>query len=122
MSMRQGLQISQRLGLTQTLTPQMRMNLELIQAPILDAVQSLDQKVMDNPWLDRNEEATDPRFIRDADRVVTSSPTAREEAEYQEAEAWFDPVAATPWTHEEFPADETQGVVAVATPSPYLQF
>ena len=68
MSMRQGLHMSQRLGLTQTLTPQMRMNLELIQAPILEAVQSLEQQVMVNPWLERNEEVTDPRFIRDADR------------------------------------------------------
>jgi len=119
--MRQGLQISQRLGLTQTLTPQMRMNLELIQVPILEAVQSLEQRVMDNPWLERNEEATDPRFIRDADRAAPSAPTARQEADFQEAEAWFDPVAATPWTHEEFPADETPGLIAIAMPSPYEQ-
>lgn len=33
MSMRQGLHMGQRMSLTQTLTPQMRMNLELIQAP-----------------------------------------------------------------------------------------
>lgn len=121
MSMRQGLHMSQRMGLTQTLTPQMRMNLELIQAPILEAVQSLEQQVMVNPWLERNEEVTDPRFIRDADRTVQVAPTAREEADFAEAEAWFDPVAATPWTHEEFPADETTGYVAVATLSPYQQ-
>jgi RNA polymerase sigma-54 factor len=121
MNMRQGLGLHQRLGLTQTLTPQMRMNLELIQAPILEAVQSLEQQVMDNPWLDRNEEATDPRFIRDADRIPTLTRTPRQEADFQEAEAWFDPVAATPWTHEEFPADDAQGLVAVSTPSPYEQ-
>jgi RNA polymerase sigma-54 factor len=121
MNMRQGLHMSQRLGLAQTLTPQMRMNLELIQAPILEAVQNLEQKVMTNPWLERNEDVTDPRFIRDADRTQTATPTAREEADFQEEEAWFDPVAATPWTHEEFPADEATGWVAVATPSPYEQ-
>jgi RNA polymerase sigma-54 factor len=121
MTMRQGLHMSQRMSLTQTLTPQMRMNLELIQAPILEAVQSLEQQVMINPWLERNEEVTDPRFIRDADRVIITAPTAREEADFQEQEAWFDPVAATPWTHEEFPADEQTGFIAVATLSPYEQ-
>ncbi len=128
--MRQGLHIYQGLRLTQTLTPQMRMNLELIQAPILEAVEELEQKVMVNPWLERNEEATDPRFVRDADRSSTGTqPTPRQEADFQEAEAWFDsdaetwldPVAATPWTHEEFPADETSGAVAIHNPSPYEQ-
>jgi len=121
MNMRQGLTQTLKLGLTQTLTPQMRMNLELIQAPILEAVASLEQQVMDNPWLERNEETTDPRFIRDADRTLITAPTPRQEADFQEAEAWFDPVAATPWTHEEFPADESQGVMAMAIPSPYEQ-
>jgi RNA polymerase sigma-54 factor len=119
--MRQGLHIGQHLRLTQTLTPQMRMNLELIQAPILEAVQNLEQEVMKNPWLERNEEFTDPRFIRDADRTITRTHTARDEQEYAEKEAWYDPVAATPWTHEEFPADEAPGLVAVATESPYEQ-
>jgi len=119
--MRQGLHIGQQLRLTQTLTPQMRMNLELIQAPILEAVQQLEQQVMTNPWLERNEESTDPRFIRDADRPATQERTALQERDFNEHEAWFDPVAATPWTHEEFPADETTGVVAIATESPYEQ-
>jgi RNA polymerase sigma-54 factor len=121
MSMRQGLHMGQRMSLTQTLTPQMRMNLELIQAPILEAVQQLEQQVMVNPWLERDEKATDPRFVRDADVVAATTRTARQEADFQESEAWLDPVAASPWTHEEFPADETTGVIAVAQISPYEQ-
>lgn len=119
--MRQGIHLSQGLRLSQTLTPQMRMNLELIQAPILEAVQHLEQQVMANPWIERNEEVTDPRFIRDADRTGRVERTARDERDFNEGEAWDDPVAATPWTHEEFPADETPGLMAVATESPYEQ-
>ena len=120
--MRQGIHLSQGLRLSQTLTPQMRMNLELIQAPILEAVQHLEQQVMANPWIERNEEAVDPRFIRDADRTSRVERTARDERDFNEAEAWLDdPVAATPWTHEEFPADEAPGLMAVATESPYEQ-
>ncbi len=119
--MRQGLHISQSMRLTQTLTPQMRMNLELIQAPILEAVQNMEQQVMSNPWLERNEEVTDPRFIRDADQTRTVDRTPKQEVDIQDGEVWFNPVAATPWTNEVFPADETTGAVAIATPSPYEQ-
>ena len=121
MAMKPGMGMHQTMSLSQVLTPQMRMNLELIQAPILEAVEALEQTVMENPWLERNDEQTDPRFVRDADREVAQSPaTAKEQREYEEADAWFD-APATPWTHEGFPADEAQGAIAVNIPTPYEQ-
>ena len=119
--MRPGIGMHQTMSLSQVLTPQMRMNLELIQAPILEAVEALEQTVMENPWLERNEDQTDPRFVRDADREVAQTPsTPTEQREFDEAEAWFD-APATPWTHEGFPADEAQGAIAVNVPTPYEQ-
>ncbi|MCA9728643.1 MAG: RNA polymerase factor sigma-54 [Candidatus Eisenbacteria bacterium] len=119
MAMKFGLHTS--LSLNQVLTPQMRMNLELIQAPILEAVSALEQEVMANPWLERNEEQTDPRFVRDADRQPESTiATPTQQREYDEAEAWFE-APSTPWTHEEFPADEAQGPIAVKLQTPYEQ-
>jgi RNA polymerase sigma-54 factor len=121
MNLRVGLGQRQEMSLGQVLTPQMRMNLELIQAPILEAVESLDQQVMENPWLERNEDVTDPRFVRDADRQVpTTAASPREQQNFEEAEAWFDS-PATPWTHEVLPADEAQGSIAINIPTPYEQ-
>lgn len=113
--------ISQNMTLSQVLTPQMRMNLELIQAPILEAVDALEQEVMENPWLERTDDQGDPRFVRDADRVpVETAGSAKEQSAFDEAEAWYD-APATPWTHEEFPADEAQGPIAIKVPTPYEQ-
>ncbi len=118
MNMRQSLGL--RLGQELRLTPQMRMNLELIQAPILEALEALDQKTLENPWLEKDENVTDPRLVRDADREPESTITAKEQVEYDAAEAW-EPVASTPYTHEEFPADEGGGIMAVNVPTPYEQ-
>ena len=120
-NLRVGMGQRQEMALSQVLTPQMRMNLELIQAPILEAVESLDQQVIENPWLEKNEDFTDPRFVRDADREVKdNAETPREQQNFEEAEAWFDN-PATPWTRETLPADETQGSIAVNLPTPYEQ-
>ncbi len=119
--MKHGIGMHQTMGLNQVLTPQMRMNLELIQAPILEAVEALEQTVMENPWLERNEDQTDPRFVRDADREVQNTPsTPKEQRDFAEADAWYD-TPATPWTHEVLPADEAQGSIAVSVPTPYEQ-
>lgn len=120
-NLRVGMGQRQEMALSQVLTPQMRMNLELIQAPILEAVESLDQQVIENPWLEKNEDSTDPRFVRDADRdVPENSATPQEQSSFEEAEAWFDN-PATPWTRETLPADEAQGPIAVSLPTPYEQ-
>ncbi|MFN8546535.1 MAG: RNA polymerase factor sigma-54 [Candidatus Eisenbacteria bacterium] len=119
MNMRAGLHLGMQLGMK--LTPQMRMNLELIQAPILEAIETLDQKVVENPYLERDETSVDPRLIRESELPTEPTYTPREQLEYDEAEAWNDPVASTPFTHEEAPADEGQGMVAVLVPTPYEQ-
>jgi len=113
--------LSQTMSLNQVLTPQMRMNLELIQAPILEALEALEQTVTENPWLERNENQSDPRYLLDADREVPkNAATPKEQSAFEEAEAWFDS-PATPWTHEQLPADEAQGAIAVNVPTPYEQ-
>ncbi|MBK8229280.1 MAG: RNA polymerase factor sigma-54 [Candidatus Eisenbacteria bacterium] len=119
MGARMGLHLGLHMGLK--LTPQMRMNLELIQSPILEAIESLDQKVVENPWLERDESSADPRLVRESELPTEAVITPREQLDFDEAEAWNDPVASTPYTHEEQPADEGQGIVAVMIPSPYEQ-
>ena len=100
MNLRMGVGLRQEMSLTQILTPQMRMNLELIQAPILEAVEALDQEVMENPWLERNEDIADPRFVRDADRdVPKTAATPQEQKDFEEAEAWFDSPATPGKAH-----------------------
>lgn len=121
MNMRQGPRLGMHLTQGLYLTPQMRMNLELIQAPILEALETLDQKVLENPFLEHSDTDADPRLVRDADVEPESTITARDQAEFEEAEAWTDPVASTPFTHEEAPADEVQGVIQARLPTPYEQ-
>lgn len=119
--MRLGFALQQTLSLSQVLTPQMRMNLELIQAPLLEALESLEQTTTENPWLERNDEHTDPRFVRDADREVSTGPeTAVAQRDYDEADGWYNS-PSSPWTHETLPADETPTSIAIYVPTPYEQ-
>lgn len=121
MNMRQGPRLQMGLHQGLYLTPQMRMNLELIQAPILEALETMDLKVLENPWLERDEDAPDPRLLRDADVAIDSSMTAKEQSAFEEYDAWLDPVASTSSTHEEMPADEAKGNLAARMPTPYEQ-
>ena len=113
--------MQQTLSLSQVLTPQMRMNLDLIQAPLLEALESLEQTTTENPWLERNDEHTDPRFVRDADRDVSvPTETPSEQRDFDESDGWYNS-PSTPWTHETLPADETPTSIAISVPTPYEQ-
>ncbi len=59
--MAQGLHLSQKMALSQTLAPQMQQSLALLQAPILELHALVEQELQQNPMLEEQTEADDEK-------------------------------------------------------------
>lgn len=105
--MAQGLQLSQRMSLSQVLAPQLQQSLALLQAPTLELKALVEQELQQNPVLEEvavTETNQEDKADRDGEREGDGAPDMADPAE-PPADVTFDPATEKPATE---PVDDFQ--------------